>query len=153
MKKILYIFLACTLAVACEKTPVNGDLDGKWKLYEIHSKLVSTDAAYTQAADVQSAAIYWNFQLQLLSITSAETLNGHTQETVARFVHEGDNLALTETYIHYRDRDSLIVDPNTTSLQALGIRGNTAQYRVATLTSTRMTLCSTMDSLVFRKTH
>lgn len=153
MKRLLYTLLACALAVACEKTPVNGELDGKWKLCEMHSKPAATDAAYTQAADVQQEAIYWNFSLRLLSITSAGNLNGHTQETVARFAYEGSSLSVTETYIHYRDRDSLIVDPQTTSLQPLGIRGNAARFRVAALTSSRLTLCSEMDSLVFRKLH
>lgn len=151
MKSILFICSLSMLMFACGKTPQNGALDGKWRLYEIHSKTQPTESTYAVAKDVRADNIYWSFQLNLLSITSAETLNGHTNETVARFAYEGDHLAVTQTYVHFRDRDSLLTDPNTAALETVGIRGNASNFRIAQLSGSRLTLCSERDSLVFRK--
>ena len=72
---------------------------------------------------------------------------------MARFVHDGDRLSVTQTYVHFRDRDELITDPSTTLLEVVGIRGSASDYRIALLNSSRLTLCSQLDSLVFVKLH
>lgn len=151
MKSILLLCSLAFLLFACGKTPQNGALDGKWRLVELHSKAQASDAAYAVAKDVRASNIYWSFQLQLLDITSTELHNGHTNETVARFVHEGDRLAVTQTYVHFRDRDSLLTDPNITALESVGIRGNATNFRIVRLGRAYMTLCSPLDSLVFHK--
>ena len=54
-------------------------------------------------------------------------------------------------YIHFRDRDSLLTDPQTTCLKDVGIYGNSGHFRVSRLSENHMVLCSDRDSLVFRK--
>lgn len=143
--------LTLCLAPSCSKMTDNGLIDGMWNLREIHSKPTATAAHYSEATDCRGKNIYWRFQLDLLSITSSDALNGHTGETTARFNFTGSRLDVTSTYIHYRDRDSLLVDPTTTELEALGIRGNATSYDVVKLNSHNMILCSATDSLVFHK--
>lgn len=155
MKHLLTISIFC-LAIggvwtSCDKLSDNGDLDGMWQLREMHTKASTDDATYSQATDKRAEKIYWSFQLDLLSITSEASLNGFTGETVARFTYSGERLEVTETYIHYRDRDSLLTDPETTELEALGIRGNTGSFAVSQLSKHSMILCSDTDSLVFKK--
>lgn len=155
MKRILFpiLFIATTLCLipSCEKATDNGLIDGMWNLREIYSKL-STDATkYTEYTDCRSKGIYWRFQLNLLYITSKEALNGHTGETTARFNFTDSHLDITSTYVHYRDRDSLLTDPTTTELEALGIRGNATSYDVVRLTSHNLILRSASDSLIFHK--
>lgn len=151
---ISLIFFALTLVCAsCSKLSNNGDIDGRWQLIHTYIKTDTEPDHYGMSEDKTAQQIYWSFQLDLLSITSSDNLNGHTPETVARFVYAPPQLAITKTYIHYRDRDSLITDPLSTSLTPLGIRGNATNYRIARLNKTTLILCSEQDSLVFYKAH
>lgn len=143
---ILSLLALALLAASCGKTPQNGDLDGKWRLAERIAK-----KAYTQ--DTDPGTVYWSFSLDLLSINTGAIHNGKTTETVCRFAHEGNRLSITQAYVHYRDRDSLLTDPNTEALAAVGIHGNQASFRVAALSSSTLILVSDRDSLVFRKPH
>ena len=142
---------AATLA-SCDKTPMNGDLDGMWRLTEMHSKPTADAPTYSLQAVLEAQRIFWNFQLRLLSIQNHDGLaNSETNETVARFEHSGNRLHVTHTYIHHRAEDILITDPATTQLEGVGIRGCSSSFEVKCLTSKRMVLCSERDSLVFRK--
>lgn len=149
---VVLVVLCCAIT-ACSKLSDNGPIDGKWRLEKMYSKTSPTASSYTEEKYLMDENIYWNIQLDLLSITSANLLNGYTGETTARFTHSGNLFSITKTYIHFRDRDSLLTDPSTTQLVPLGIRGNACDYHVSMPSSTRMVLCSPMDSLVFYKLH
>ena len=131
---------------------MNGDLDGMWRLTEMHSKPTADAPTYSLQAVLEAQRIFWNFQLRLLSIQNHDGLaNSETNETVTRFEHSGNRLHVTHTYIHHRAEDILITDPATTQLEHVGIRGCSSSFEVKCLTSKRMVLCSERDSLVFRK--
>lgn len=148
----LALLLGATTLASCDKTPMNGDLDGMWRLTEMHSKPTADAPTYSLQADLRAQRIFWNFQLRLLSIQNHDGLaNSETNETVARFEHSGNRLHVTHTYIHRRAEDILITDPATTQLEHVGIRGCSSSFEVKCLTSKRMVLCSERDSLVFRK--
>lgn len=148
----LALLLGAATLASCDKTPMNGDLDGMWRLTEMHSKPTADAPTYSLQADLGAQRIFWNFQLRLLSIQNHDSLaNSETNETVARFEHSGNRLHVTHTYIHHRAEDILITDPATTQLEHVGIRGCSSSFEVKCLTSKRMVLCSERDSLVFRK--
>lgn len=148
----LALLLGAATLASCDKTPMNGDLDGMWRLTEMHSKPTADAPTYSLQADLRAQRIFWNFQLRLLSIQNHDSLaNSETNETVARFEHSGNRLHVTHTYIHRRAEDILITDPATTQLEGVGIRGCSSSFEVKCLTSKRMVLCSERDSLVFRK--
>lgn len=155
MKNNISAFLllwVAALVAACDKMPENGDLDGLWQMVEMHSKTAAADPHYSQYTDKRAEKVHWAFQLQLLSMKSAQPVPEiDTNEAVARFQYTPDRLRLTQVYLHYRDRDQLIEDPATTSLQPLGVRGNTADFRIVRLDGSRLILCSETDSLVFVK--
>lgn len=139
---------------ACSNTPTDDSLNGKWRLRHLYSKALSTDTEYgIDRGDMTDNHTFYTFQLALMSITSPDFHNGHSTETIARFAHEGDRLNIGPVYIHFRDRDSLLTDPNTRALESVGIRGNAARFRIIQNTSTRLILCSEMDSLVFTQPH
>ena len=150
---ILFASFTILLFSYCSKMPENGTLDGKWQLTEMYSKTTNSDAHYiaTPTTDKRADNIYWNIQLKLLYITSAEPLNTFTTETVARFHYSGSTLQVGPTYIHYRDRDSLITNANSTELIPLGIRGNATTYDIKRLNASTMILCSPLDSLILKK--
>lgn len=147
---ILFAFLLST-TVACDKTPVNGGLDGKWHLLEMYSKADAGEEGYSIPSDKRAENIYWSFQLKLLHISSTGPHNGKTGDTFARFTYSGDRLSIDQTYIHFRDRDSLVTAAGTTVFEGVGIRGNATEYRISKLTGSDMILCSQRDSLVFFK--
>lgn len=151
MKYIHLILLFLTLTYAsCDKTPENGELDGQWQLMSmgVHSN-ADTPLAYT---DTKAQRIYWRFQLRLLTIyTAGYVLNGHTHSTTCRFEKSGNTLAITQTYIHYTNRDSLITDPTSASLAPVGIHGNAETFSIEKLDGKQMILHSDHHRLVFRK--
>lgn len=153
MKKIFLVAFVAVLAMtACEKTPVNGALDGMWQLMEVSEKSATSESGWAEAKSTKGEGIYWNFQLDLLVIHSQhQSLNGYTFDTAARFRHEGGRLEVTEMYVHYDNRDSLIVDPATTIFEPLYIRSNQSSYAVEKLTGKQLILCSDYNRLVFRK--
>lgn len=153
MKKIFLVAFVAVLAMtACEKTPVNGALDGMWQLMEVSEKSATSESGWAEAKSTKGEGIYWNFQLDLLVIHSQhQPLNGYTFDTAARFRHEGGRLDVTEMYVHYDNRDSLITDPATTVFEPLYIRSNRASYTVEKLTDKQLILCSDFNRLVFRK--
>lgn len=150
---ILFASFTILLFSYCSKMPENGTLDGKWQLTEMYSKTTNSDAHYiaTPTTDKRADNIYWNIQLKLLYITSAKPLKTFTTETVARFHYSGSTLQVGPTYIHYRDRDSLITNANSTELIPLGIRGNATTYDIKRLNASTMILCSPLDSLIFKR--
>lgn len=153
MKKMfLMAFVLMFALTACEKTPVNGALDGMWQLMEVSEKDASAENGWAAPRLVKGGGIYWNFQLALLVIHSQhQPLNGYTFDTAARFRHEGGRLDITEMYVHYENRDSLIIDPTTTIFEPLYIRSNHASYVVERLTGKELILCSDYNRLLFRK--
>ncbi len=154
MKHFLFCLVAGLILASCEKTPANGDLDGEWILQEIHSKASASQPEYSEYSDKRATPVFWNVALQLVGINTPGVLhNGKTEDTMCRFVYAQNRLSITHTYVHYRDRDSLLTDPSTRILENVGIRGNATDYRVVRLTSSRLVLCSPLDSLVFRKKH
>lgn len=155
MRTLIIITLFILALSSCSKLTDNGALDGKWRLCEMYTKPQTEKSQYiaTNLTDRKSAIIFWNIQLQLISISSNEKLNGYTNNTVARFSYNGTSLHVGPIYIHYRDRDSLLTDPAITTLVPLGIRSNATNFSIKRLNSTTMILCSQHDSLIFHKTH
>ena len=131
---------------------MNGELDGQWQLMEIAYKNEPTNTDYDSIINKKDDRIYWNFQLDLMMIrTIGAKMNGFTEMTMARFNHNGNKLDITKTYIHYRERDSLIDDRNTNCLEPMGIKGNAEKFDVKELNNKRMVLTTSVKSLTFRK--
>ena len=134
------------------KTPQNGNLDGQWIMQEMYSKKDVNSTEYIKA-DRANPTI-WNVSLSMILISTPGTNhNGQTGTTTCKMIYKGDKLSITHTFIHHRTEDLLITDPNTTCLESVGIRGNACDYRVVKLNSSHLTLCSSRDSLIFRKKH
>lgn len=148
---LVALLLACGLAASCDKLPKNGKLDGRWQMLDLYSRSTPSAPTHDLHAPKKADGIYWDVQLDLINIHSqGGHLNGHTDDAVARFAYNDNRLAITATYIHYRDRDSLLT-AETTALVSFGIRSNTADFRIARLSGSQLILVNASDSLVFRK--
>lgn len=152
MKNLFLITLSILLLASCGKTPQNGNLDGQWIMQEMYSKKDVNSTEYIKA-DRANPTI-WNVSLSMILISTPGTNhNDQTGTTTCKMIYKGDKLSITHTFIHHRTEDLLITDPNTTCLESVGIRGNACDYRVVKLNSSHLTLCSSRDSLIFRKKH
>ena len=157
MKKVFLPILLISLIItsicfSCAKNPINGDLDGQWQLMEISMKKAPSSPNYDSIISRKESQIFWSFQLDLMMIrTIGQILNGHTEMTMAKFNHHYNQLDITSTYIHYRERDSLIDDPTTTILEPMGISGNAEKFSIQTLNRKRMVLTTPTKRLTFRK--
>lgn len=140
----LYILAIPFLLNSCQKTPINGDLDGQWCLLDQYTR-TSSDSDYSNHYDKRSECIYWAFQLQLLSLRNT------TAEFMARFAHSENRLIIDKIYIHGRDNDELITDANTTIFESVGIRSNATNFDIRRLDGSSLILTNDTDSLVFKK--
>ena len=144
-KYLLPFLLAAFTLVACDKMPVNGDLDGQWQMTSI--KHVG-HAAPTPALN---GKVYWSFQLNLLSIyTPEDKHNGSESYTFCRFQVKGDSLHITKSYVHSMDKD-VEVEETATYLDRVGLHSNRESYAIKTLTDSRLVLHSDYHELEFRK--
>lgn len=153
MKKtthILCMLFVVSIFFACNKLPANGDLEGFWQVTAIQYK---NNETYDESVPMKNRKIFWTFQQQLLSIQAytqpAET--NITGETLARFKYSGNTIELNELYVHFRDTDSLLTDPNTKLLEGIGITGNKASFTIEKLNDDNMVLSSDFARILFRK--
>lgn len=161
MKHLLFFSLALLFTIsACDKIPDNNDINGSWQLLEFYTTdpnvepYVASYGYYSKRTDKRESHTYWNFQLGLLQIISDDLHNGFTNQSFAKYTLKNDMLQLNGTYIHYRDRDSLIIDPTgSNALQSIGIWSTTDEFVIQKLTSTDLILTTRFDSLIFRKIH
>ena len=153
MNRLLFLLTMALLApAACDKLPENGPLDGQWQLMEIATRQTPGDDAYSQREAQKDKRVYWCFQLRLLCLRSATgNLNGRSYESMGRFRFTGDSLAVTELYVHFRSRDSLVTDPCTTMFEPFGIAGCADTFRIERLDGRQMVLRSNSRRLTFRK--
>ncbi len=155
MLRFIYLFgLLLGMLTACDKMPENGELDGMWHLQEMTD--LTEEAAEPQ--DVRAKQFYWSFQLNLLQIYSVtdvlyrnELTGEYTYRAYCRFSKTGTSLNVSEVYVHFDSRDSLLTDPATPLMHRYGIMGNADNFSIEQLNSKRMILVSDERRLVFRK--
>lgn len=115
---------------ACEKRPVNGDLDGQWQLVGIER-----DGVFTQGDDR-----YLRIQLDVVQLARSGWV---PREGTGRMTHEGD--VLTIDFVNCHTADDLAM------LQAWGVYENPAVYHIEELTSKRLVLKSGNMTSTWRK--
>ena len=76
--------------------------------------------------------------------------NGHTAYTATRFNHTSNKLSITEAYIHFHNKDSLLT-PGTDCLKNVGIINLPEEFEIETLNRKKMILKSSHYQLEFRK--
>lgn len=159
-KHIFHLLCALIFIVtSCDKLPQNGVLDGSWQLVKMTrkdtlpspNKIPATPPLIENGSEMQNYGIYWNIQLDMLMIyTPYVNHNGHTGYTAARFYTKHNQFNITDTYIHFDNRDSLLT-PSTRCLQNVGIIGNQESFDMRLTGNNRMTLISNLYILEFRK--
>ena len=91
---VISIAIMGLMAGSCDKTPINGDLDGMWQLMRVEDNGTTIDVAATQH--------YMCVQLHLIQLTQYGDV--HTG-IFCHFNHEGNTLRLYDFYdrTHYVD--------------------------------------------------
>lgn len=115
MKRLYYILILPLLFItlslgSCsfETDTVDGDgkIEGMWHLESIEY-LGQSNNSKDSVQDLSNKRLFWSFQHKLLKLNDAD---GYVNQLLCRFTVGNGKLNLTEFYIQYRDRDSLIND-------------------------------------------
>lgn len=150
MKKIqkllvlIALILSGQLYTACDKMPMNGDLDGMWQLMNIEYADGSN-----QTPDKQR---YMCIQLHLVQLTVYS--NAH-QGIYAHFTHEGNNLRLYDYYdlthwVNTQTTNEVLEDAS--QLLPWGISGLDVTYHIEKLNGNALILKDPAGTtLTFRK--
>lgn len=134
-----------TIGVGCDKTPINGPLDGQWQLMSIETP--------TGTRQTKSDGVYLCFQLHLCQWYR---LNEHSM--YSHFIHEDDSIRFYDfVYVsgqfHEGDNDEWITPEEMAEgvMGAWGIHSTDITYHVRTLNNSRLTLERADTVLSFRK--
>lgn len=133
MKK-LFIISIVLLLTACDKMPMNGNLDGMWQLMAIQNNATSN------VSDVKDSRLYYSFQLHLVQLNSGDAY--------AHFSHLNDSIVMYDWCKGNLNNDK-ITDP--TILNKYGLYELRDSFRVEVLTHDKMQLRSRKATLSFRK--
>lgn len=133
MKKLLIISIVLLLA-ACDKVPMNGNLDGMWQLMAIQ------DNATSSISEVKENRLYYSFQLHLVQLNNGEAY--------AHFSHRNDSIVMYD-WCKGNGTNDKITDP--TVLNKFGLYELRDSFKVEVLTHDKMQLRSRKATLSFRK--
>lgn len=136
--------LLCGILSACDKMPMNGDLDGMWQLMG-----EERDSA---AADLQATRHYISFQLHTAQFSTAT----NSRCFYAHFRHTADSLQFlsicaNSTNASDSDDNTPVPPDSIASLRPWGIYELNPSFAVVKLNSTSLVLQSTHSRLHFRK--
>lgn len=125
MKRYIIAVLLVLIASACGKTPINGDLDGRWQIMKIE---------YTSGDEEIPERTYYSVALHTINLMKV----GSTSQT-GNMKYTGDSL--------------LVIMPISTveDLLPFGMNGTEQRFRVKELTSKHLVLQSDYARLEFRK--
>lgn len=138
--------LLTTLIVACDKMPMNGDLDGMWQL----TTIVTPDSV----SDVSNSHAYVSFQLQLVQWDDIDA----ERRYFSHFTHTADSLifydfAHPSKYAVGNNQNEWITpaEMHAGIFDAWGIHAVRAPFRIRQLDSSHMQLQQADTTLVLRK--
>lgn len=121
------------MLIACDKVPMNGDLDGMWQLMTIQDNVTG------DASNVKDSKLYYSFQLHLVQLNNGEAY--------AHFTHQNDSIVMYDWC--GGGANDKITDP--TVLNKFGLYELRDSFRVEVLTHDKMQLRSRKATLSFRK--
>ena len=133
MKKLFIISIVLLLA-ACDKVPMNGNLDGMWQLMAIQDNVTSN------ISDVKASRLYYSFQLHLVQLNNGEAY--------AHFSHRNDSIVMYN-WCDGSPTNNKIID--ATVLNKFGLYELRDSFKVEVLTHDQMQLRSRRATLNFRK--
>lgn len=142
MKKIIYIFLACTLLASCDWEVLNNSkMDGNWQLRQIDT--LATEGI----CDMAYSYIYWGIQDNLLQVRDIDNNN---QRIFFRYNEQGDSLTIYSPYLAIT-KNELIPIEDIQTLLPLGIIGIEDRFFIEKLNGEKMVLKNECYRLHFRK--
>lgn len=132
VRHISLLLLLCVLFAfaACEKRPVNGDLDGQWQLVGIER-----DGVFTPGD-----GRYLRIQLDVAQLARSGWV---PYEGTGKMTHTGD--VLTIDFVNCHTAEDLAM------LQAWGVYENPSVYKIEELTSKRLVLKAGNTKSTWRK--
>lgn len=125
MKKGMIFTLLVLLISACGKTPINGDLDGRWQIMKIE---------YASGEEETPERAYYSIALHTINLMQV----GVTNQT-GNMEYTGDSLFVTMPISSVED------------LLPFGMNGTEQRFGVKELTSKQLVLQSDHARLEFRK--
>lgn len=136
--KILLLLLPLILLQSCDKTDVNGDLDGNWQL----TKWVDKETGSTIATN-ESRRLYYTVKYNILQMRDMN--KSYDTFHLSYFHYTSDSLFIDQTFHRPFDTEE--------SLDSLVQYGCTpdGKFAIVTLTGSRLVLSNSKNELTFRK--
>lgn len=131
MKNRINILVVLTLLAGCGKTPINGDLDGRWQLMEVefHTNRVTVEPEFT----------YFDVNLHLMQLKKIKGSTDRPGSVNARFEHTDDSLFIRT------------IQSSKSTVRKFGLCDTVQHFLVEKLTGKEMILESDSSRLQFRK--
>lgn len=131
MKNRISILILLTLLISCGKTPINGDLDGRWQLMKVEF--------HTNNEMVEPEFTYFDVNLHLMQLKKIKGNTDRPGAINARFEHTDDSLFIRT------------IQSNKNAVRQFGLCDTIQHFSVEKLTSKKMIWDSDSSRLEFRK--
>lgn len=131
MKHKISISVLLITLISCGKTPINGDLDGRWQLMkvEFHTNHVTVEPEFT----------YFDVNLHLMQLKKIKGNTDRPGSVNARFEHTDDSLFIRT------------IQSDKSTVRKFGLCDTVQHFLVEKLTGGKMILDSDSSRLEFRK--
>ena len=134
VKKIIYFNIAILIGLlilpACQKSPINGDLDGRWQIMEIERN--------GEVKEVKEDQLYYNFYMHVCNLSSYGEINPE-----ANFNFENNTIELSFPYVN--------TETGMRRLNLFGIYSNPVEFEVLYLDKKKLIMENDECLLTLRK--
>lgn len=127
---LLLAFTGLSVSQSCQKSSINGDLDGRWQVMEI----IVDDHSYN-AKDQQ---LYYNFYLHVCNLSYYGGVY-----TEGNLDYDGSNLKISFPYLEYGEP--------TANLKRFGIYSNPVEFTILSIDKKRLVIESDESIVILRK--
>ena len=133
MKRIIFLFIITMLVISCSKVPINGDLDGMWKM---------TSMEWSDGTTTSPERIFFSFELDCIQVTN----KGNNSCSYIGLMNKNDNTIRVDKF-----KDSSGEIKKAECLKQFGILETPTEFNIEKINHSKLIIKSKDCILSFTK--
>ena len=133
MKRVIFLFIITMLVISCSKVPINGDLDGMWKM---------TSMEWSDGTTTSPERIFFSFELDCIQVTN----KGNNSCSYIGLMNKNDNTIRVDKF-----KDSSGEIKKAECLKQFGILETPTEFNIEKINHSKLIIKSKDCILSFTK--